>query len=102
MTSVTQNQFGFISVRSTMDAIFLIRQLMERYREQKKDLHMVFIDLEKAYDKVPRNVMWWALEKHKVPTKYITLIKDMYKDATTFVWTCDGNTTDFLINICLH
>ena len=47
-----------------------------------------------AYDKVPRNVMWWALEKHKVPTKYITLIKDMYKDATTFVRTCDGDTTD--------
>ena len=50
-------------------------------------LHMVFIDLEKAYDKVPRNVMWWALEKHKVLTKYITLIKDMYKDAMTFVRT---------------
>ena len=56
---------------------------MERYREQKKHLHMVFIDLEKAHDKVTRNVMWWALEKHKVPIKYITLIKDMYKDATT-------------------
>jgi len=75
---------------------------MERYREQKKDLHMVFIDLEKAYDKVLRNVMWWALEKHKVPTKYITLIKDMYKDATMFVRTCDGDTTDFPINIGLH
>ena len=44
----------------------------------------------------------WALEKHKVPTKYITLIKDMYNDATTFVRTCDGNTTDFSINIGLH
>jgi hypothetical protein len=71
--------------RSTMEAVFLVRQLMERYREEKKDLHMVFIDLEKAYDKVPRDVMWWALEKHKVPTKYITLIKDMYKDAMTCV-----------------
>ena len=60
------------------------------------------IDLEKAYDKVPRNIMWWALEKHKIPTKYITLIKDMYKDVTTFVRTCDGNTTDFPINIGLH
>ena len=86
-----------------MEAIFLIRQLMERYREQKKDLHMVFIDLEKVYDKVPRNVMWLALEKHKVPTKYITLIKkDMYKNAMTFVRTCGGDTTDFPINIGLH
>jgi hypothetical protein len=75
---------------------------MGRYREKKKDLHMVFIDLEKAYDKVPRDVMWWALEKHKVPTKYITLIKDMYNDAMTCVRTCDGNTSDFPIKIGLH
>jgi hypothetical protein len=33
--------------RSIMEAIFLIRQLMERHREHKKDLHMIFIDLEK-------------------------------------------------------
>ena len=44
--------------RSTMEAIFLIQQLIERYREQKKDLHMVFIDLEKTYYNVPRDVMW--------------------------------------------
>ena len=102
MTSVTKNQFGFMPGRSTMEAIFLVRQLMERYREHKKDLHMVFIDLEKAYDKIPRNVMWWALEKHKVPAKYITLIKDMYDNVVTSVRTSDVDTDDFPIKIGLH
>jgi hypothetical protein len=53
---------------------------MKQYREQK-DLNMVFIDLEKAYDKIPRNVMSWALGKHKVPIKYVGLIKNMYKNV---------------------
>jgi hypothetical protein len=59
--NIIENQFGFMPERSTMETIFFIRQLMERCREQKKDMHMIFIDLEKAYDKVSRNVMWWAL-----------------------------------------
>jgi hypothetical protein len=46
---------------------------------------MVFIDLEKAYDKISRNLMWWALDKHKVSTKYVTLIKDMYGKVVTSV-----------------
>jgi hypothetical protein len=48
-----------------MEVIFLLRQLMERYKVQKKDLHMVFFDLENVYNKVSRNVMWCALQKHK-------------------------------------
>ena len=55
-----------------------------------------------AYDKIPRNVMWWALEKHKVQTKYIALIKDMYDNVVTSVWTSDGDTDDSLIKIGLH
>jgi hypothetical protein len=88
--------------RSTMEAIFLIRQLMERCREKKKYLHIIFIDLKKAYDKVHRNVKWWALQKHKVSSKYITLIKDMYDNIVISVRTSDGDTNDFPINIGLH
>ena len=47
----------FHAWKVTMEAIFLIRQVMERYREKKNDVHMVFINLEKAYDKIQRNVM---------------------------------------------
>jgi hypothetical protein len=45
VTNVTENQFGFMLGRSTMEAIFLISQLMERGREQKKDLHMIFMHM---------------------------------------------------------
>ena len=45
--------------------------------------------------------MWWALEKHKVPTKHITLIKDMYDNVMTSVRTSDGDTNDFPIKIGL-
>jgi hypothetical protein len=75
---------------------------MERYREQKKDMYMVFIDLEKAYDKVPMNVMWWALQKYKVSTKDIDHIKDMYNNIVKNVQTSDRDTNDFSINIGLH
>jgi hypothetical protein len=58
VNNVTENQFDFMSERLNMEAIFLIRQLMERYSEQNKDMHMIFIDLKKAYDKVSSNIMW--------------------------------------------
>jgi hypothetical protein len=46
--------------------------------------------------------MWWALDKHKVPTKYVTLIKDMYNKVVTSVRTTDGDTNVFPINIGLY
>jgi hypothetical protein len=63
---------------------------------------MIFIDLKKVYDKVARNIMWWALQKHKVLIKYITLIKYMYDNIVTSVRTSDRDTNDFLINIGLY
>jgi Reverse transcriptase (RNA-dependent DNA polymerase) len=75
---------------------------MKRYREQKNDRHMIFIDLEKKYDKIPKNTMWQALEKKRVPTKYVTLIKDMYTDIVTCVRAYDDESDVFSIKIGLH
>ena len=65
---ISENQFGFMSGRLTTEAIHLL-QLLERFWERRRNLHMVFIYLEKAYDKVPREVLWWTLMKKRVPIK---------------------------------
>jgi len=44
---------------------------MELYRDKKKDLHMVFIDLEKVYDRVLHEVLWECLEKKGMSLAHI-------------------------------
>jgi hypothetical protein len=43
-----------------------------------------------------------GLDKHKVPTKYVKIIKDMYNNVVTSVRTCDEDTYDFLVRMGLH
>ena len=74
-TTVLEKQFGFIPGRSTINAIYSLRRLMEKYREKKNDLHMIFNDLEKDYDRVPRDLIWWVLEKKGVTKGYVDVVK---------------------------
>ena len=67
------------------DAIFIVRQLQEKYLGEKKDLWIAFVDLEKAFDRVPREVVWWALKSLGVDDWIVSVIKAMYEDATTRV-----------------
>ena len=48
---ISKQQYGFMPGKGTTDAMFAIRMLMEKYREGQRELHCVFVDLEKAYDR---------------------------------------------------
>jgi len=96
---ISDNQFGFMCGISTIEAIHLIGRLIELYRDRKKDLLMVFIDLEKAYDRVMREVLSEHLENKEVSVAYIRTIKDKYEGAQTSVRTSVDITKYFYIDI---
>ena len=52
------------------------------------DLHMIFTNMEKAYDRVPRDVLCWVFNKKTVLFKYVSIIRDMYEGVVTNIRTC--------------
>ena len=51
---ISKQQYGFLLGEGTTDAMFALKMLMEKYSEGQRELHCVFVDLEKAYDRVPQ------------------------------------------------
>ena len=77
MVDINKTQFGFVPGRGTTDAIFTVRQLQEMYIAAKKHLYFAFVDLEKAFDRVPRKVLWWAKRSLGVEEWAIRVIQGM-------------------------
>ena len=99
---IGREQLGFRKGTRTTDGIFCLRQLMEKFREKQRDLHMVFIDLEKAYDRVPRQEIWRSLREKMVPEKCVRMIQEMYRNAYTRVRSSVGETEGFEVKVGLH
>lgn len=59
---VFKGQYGFIPGRGTTNSLFILRQVAEKYGEKQK-LHMVFIDLAKTYDRIPRQESFRCLRE---------------------------------------
>jgi len=52
-------QFGFMKGKGTTDTIFIVKQMQEKFTAKGKKLYFGFIDFEKAFDGVPREVIRW-------------------------------------------
>ncbi|KAK3510097.1 hypothetical protein QTP70_026828 [Hemibagrus guttatus] len=83
VVEICEQQYGFMPRKSTTDAIFALRILMEKYRYGQRELHCVFVDLEKAYDRVPREELWYCMRKSGVAEKYVRVVQDMYERSRT-------------------
>ncbi|KAK3527096.1 hypothetical protein QTP86_010830 [Hemibagrus guttatus] len=102
VVEICEQQYGFMPRKSTTDAIFALRILMEKYRDGQRELHCVFVDLEKAYDRVPREELWYCMRKSGVAEKYVRLVQDMYERSRTVVRCAVGQTEEFKVEVGLH
>ena len=75
------NQMGFRPNRSTIDNIFIVRQIFEKSHEHNIDLYDIFLDYTHAFDSVNRNKLKECLKKFDVPDKLIRLIALTLKDT---------------------
>ena len=102
LVSIDDSQFGFVPGRGTTDAIFVVRQLQEKLLAANKRLYMAFVDQEKAFDRVPRNVIWWALRKLGVEEWIVRLVQGMYANARSSVHVDEGYSEEFEVKVGVH
>ena len=98
--SIDNMQFGFMPGKETTDAIVIMRQVQEKHQTKKKKLYYPFVDLEKAFDRVPREVLICALRKLGVDEWRICTLMALYTEACTIVKTDAG--LSFEVKVCLH
>ena len=99
---IAEKQFGCMPGRNTTDAIFCLRMLMKKWSKDQQVMHCVFIDLEKACDRILREEMWECLRLGETSECYEKVIKDMYDGATTTLRCAVGLTEEFEIGVGLH
>ena len=95
-------QFGFMSGRGTTDAIFIVRQLQEKFLAKNKNLYLAFVDLEKAFDRVPHLILWWAMRKLGIDEWIIQLVQAMYCEVKSKVRVDNCFSDSFNVNVGVH
>ena len=88
--------------KGTTDAIFIMRQVQEKHQAKKKMLYYAFVDLEKAFNRVPREVVRWALRKLGVDEWLIHTVMALYTEACPVVRTDAGLSESFEVKVGLH
>ena len=78
-------QCGFTEGKGTTNAIFIMRNLMERSIEVQKDIFLCFIDYSKAFDKVRHEKLFAILDKLDIDGKTLRWIRNLYWEQTAAV-----------------
>jgi hypothetical protein len=102
VVKINDSQFGFVPGRGTTDAIFLVRQIQESIISKERKKYFGFVDLEKAFDRVPRDVVRWALRKEGVSEYLVRAVMSTYEKARTVVRVGNECTEEFDVKVGVH
>ena len=91
--TLRDEQAGFRQDRSCTDHIATMRIIVEQSLEWQTPLYAVFVDFQKAFDSVDRDVIWRLMHHYGLPPKFVTIIQQMYENATCQV-IHDGKLTE--------
>ena len=86
-------QAGFRQDHSCTDHIATMRIIIEQTLEWQTPLYTVFVDFQKAFDSVDRDVIWRLMYHYGFPPKFVAIIQQCYEDATCQV-IHDGKLTE--------
>ena len=75
---IGEKQCGFVEGKGTVNAVYLLRTLIERSIEVNKDLHLCFIDYTKAFDNVRHVKMLNMLADLQIDGKDLRLVTNIY------------------------
>ena len=87
-------QFGFRPNSRTTDSLFILQQLINKYKKQHKKLYVGFIDYEKAFDSVWQSGLIYKLYQYGVKGKFFKVIKSMYSSIKSCVKTDESSITE--------
>ncbi|KAK3560803.1 hypothetical protein QTP86_019503, partial [Hemibagrus guttatus] len=83
-------------------AVEFLTSLFNRVLESEKMPVEWRRNLEKAYDRVPREELWYCMRKSGVAEKYVRVVQDMYERSRTVVRCAVGQTEEFKVDVGLH
>ena len=76
--------------------------MQEEFRGREKKLYMCFVDSEKAFDRVPRKVMEWALRKKSLPEVLAKAVMSLHEGSRTKVRVGSGLSEELIVRVGVH
>ena len=101
-SKIQDTQCDFRPGRGTTDQLFTLRQVFEKASEFAKSFYTAFIDLEKAYDRVPRDLLWSVLKEYGIRGPFLAAIRSLYNDCKSHVRINGSKSDSFGIRVGLR